>query len=356
MRQVPDMAMVEPVVGALLNRNLMRALNSIAILSSFVTGCVMQPGTGWGSDGDVDPSHNPPAPSADGTYQVHSSYDVTVNAVLPEPAYEVVGTLHDFSTAPAHTLLDLAEQAGVPAVGTIRAALPSSLETRLEGWIDDQIEAIEIGGVPVTQIAGDIAALAETVITKFSIDSELDVDGTTATHRLTKIGFGADTSLSLANLPTDLTTQTTTCSTRNTTLTIGEHTYGLPYGTYAWQALESKMNVSYGATPRAFLGQIVNCPAVATAVANKCLLGICVGHKTELTQICERGLDEVVAAAQRKVVSLRFDALHHTRGTATLVDSDHDGRADRLEGGVWVAEIDATQGLRQVPATFSAQR
>src|SRR5262249_50447168 len=90
----------------------------------------------------ADPDHptNPPVePTANGTYQVRSQYDVTAEAVLPEPAFEMVGTLRSFSTAPAHTLLDLAEDAGVPAVETIRDALPSSLESRLEGWIDEQI-------------------------------------------------------------------------------------------------------------------------------------------------------------------------------------------------------------------------
>jgi hypothetical protein len=280
---------------------------------------------------------------------------VTVTAVLPEPAHDVVGTLHDFSTAPAHTLLDLAEQAGVPAVGTIRDALPSSLETRLEGWIDDQIEAIQIGGVPITQIAGDIAGLAESVLTTFSIDSELCVEGQTATHRLTTIDFSG-TAISLGNLPATVTTQTTTAKLESTKLTIGEHTYGLPYGEYAWQAMETKMVSTYGADARTYLGMLVNCPAIANAVANKCVLGLCVGHKTELTAICERGLDEVVAIAQRKVLAQRFDALRHTSGTATVVDANHDGQIDRLDNGVWNAQIDATQGLRSVPATFVASR
>lgn len=341
----------------------MRGISRFVVISSLVTGCVIQDGgrPGWGDDGDDgDPSPTnpttppPPAPKADGTYEVRSSYDVTVNAVLPEPAYEIVGTLHDFSTAPAHTLLDLAEQAGVPAVGTIRDALPSSLETRLEGWIDDQIEAIEIGGVSITQIAGDIAGLAESVLTSFSIDSELRVEGTTATHRLTNIDFSG-TALSLGNLPATVTTQTTSAKLESTKLVIGEHTYGLPYGEYAWQAMEAKMVSTYGAGPRAYLGSIVNCPAIANAVASKCVLGVCVGHKTELQAICERGLDEVVAVAQRKVSAQRFDALRHVSGTATLVDANHDGQADRLDDGVWNAQIDATQGLRSVPATFASR-
>jgi hypothetical protein len=111
----------------------------------------------------------------------------------------------------------------------------------------------------------------------------------------------------------------------------------------------------FGAPPRTLLGDAVNCPAIAEVVANKCVLGACVGHRAELTEICERGLDEVIATARRKVEALRFDAIHLARGTATLVDADHDGRADRLTDGVWTAEIDASQGLRAVPATFATR-
>ena len=86
------------------------------------------------------------------------------------------------------------------------------------------------------------------------------------------------------------------------------------------------------------------------------MLGVCVGHRAELTEICERGLDEVVARAQAKVEAVRFDAIHLASGTATLVDTDGDGRGERLDAGVWAAEIDVSQGLRSVPATFTATR
>jgi hypothetical protein len=82
---------------------------------------------------------------------------------------------------------------------------------------------------------------------------------------------------------------------------------------------------------------------------------VCVGHQAELTEICERGLDEVVAVAQRKIEGLAFEALRHQRGAATFVDTDADGRADTIENGTWTAQINASQGLRPVPATFSTR-
>src|SRR5689334_12501844 len=80
-----------------------------------------------GDDG-VDPPKPPKPPveaTAKGAYQIRTVFDVTAEAVLPQSAYDMVVTLRDFSTAPAHTLIDLAEEAGVPAVSELRAVLPA---------------------------------------------------------------------------------------------------------------------------------------------------------------------------------------------------------------------------------------
>jgi hypothetical protein len=271
----------------------------------------------------------------------------------------MVVTLHDFSTAPAHTLIDLAEAAGVPAVSELRAALPDSLESRLEGWIDDQIEAVKINGVPVTQVAGELAALAETALTQFAVESTLDVTGVRATHRLSKLDFapaGLDVQLPVGVLPGDIISAETTAACGDGALALGDHRFGLPYGRYAWQAIEATVTAQYGAGMRALLGTAVNCPAVADTIASKCILGVCVGHEAQLLQLCERGLDEVVGRAQAKLESLRFDAIRHEAGTASLADVAVNGTAARLAGGIWTAQIDASQGLRPVPATFTAAR
>ncbi len=334
---------------------------------SLAAGCMLQlPGDGTPGDDDdtVDPVPPLPPPSdpdavARGAYQVRTMYDVTVSAVLPEPAYQVVETLHDFSAAPAHTLIDLAEAAGVPAVSEIRAALPDSLESKLEGWIDDQIEAVTINGVPVTQVAGQIAALGETALTRFAVDSTLDVQGARATHRLRTLDFtpaGLDAKLAVGALPGDIVEAEVTAACTEGALALGDHRFGLPYGRYAWQAFESVVTAQYGGGVRELLGAAVSCPAVATAVANKCVLGLCVGHYPELLELCERGLDEVVGLARGKMEALRFDAIRLEAGAATLADVAADGTAARLDGGVWTAQIDASQGLRPVPATFTAAR
>jgi hypothetical protein len=278
---------------------------------------------------------------------------------LPEPAEEMVVTLRDFSTNPAHALIDLADEAGVPAVQEIRDDLPDYIEGRLEGWINDRIAKLTIGGVPVTQAAGDAAQLAQTALSHFALDSELAVTGGSATHTLETLDLtpaGLSARYSLSALPTDLTTATATCTTSSGTLTLGDHGYALPYGEYAWRALNEAAIAKYGMDLRAALGAAVDCPSLAHAIATTCYLGYCVGHEPQLTEICEVGLDRVVDVAHAKIAELRFDAIHFAQGSATLVDITRDGVADRMDHGTWSAEINAGQGLRPAPATFTATR
>jgi hypothetical protein len=287
---------------------------------------------------------------ASGTYHVTSRIDLTIETVLPQPVEDIVLTARDFSTNPAHTLISLADDAGVPAVGTLRSVLPSYVMGKIEGWMNDEIAKLTIAGIPVTQIAGTFASLAETTLTQVSLESDLTISGGTATHRLTVLDLsptGIDKQFSLGGFPADAVSATTTATSSHGTLAIGDHTFGLAYGEYAWEALEAACTAEYGADVRATLGAAVGCSTVAARVANKCVLGICVGHQSELTQICETGLDEVVDQVHDRIVAVKFDAVHFAAGTATIA-------ATGLSNGTWTAEINAGQGLRHVPATFTA--
>jgi hypothetical protein len=104
------------------------------------------------------------------------------------------------------------------------------------------------------------------------------------------------------------------------------------------------------------LSKALNCPHLAAAVANNCILGVCVGHTSELTSVCQGGLDALVDGLHDQLASLRFDVLHFAAGQARLVDDDHDGVADRIVDGTWTAEMNLGMGLRHTPATFTATR
>ena len=137
------------------------AITTFATLCS-LTGCLVHgsqdDSTGTGGGGD---------------YQVTSQIDITIETLLPQPVEDIVSSAREFSVNPAHTLITLADSAGVPAVGTLRDYLPDYVEGKLEGWINDEIAKLTIAGIPVTQVAGTFAALAETTLTQVSLESEL---------------------------------------------------------------------------------------------------------------------------------------------------------------------------------------
>ena len=100
----------------------------------------------------------------------------------------------------------------------------------------------------------------------------------------------------------------------------------------------------------ASLGAAVNCPALASTVADKCVWGYCVGHEAQLTEICEKGLDEAVERVHAEVTATKLDLVQLDAGTAAIAA---DGNSMT---GTWTAQINAGQGLRNAPATFTATR
>ena len=329
---------------------------------SLVAAC----GTTTPGPGSGDPMGTPqdpiPQPAEQGPYQVETRIDLTVEAILPQQAEDIVATLREFSTNPAHTIIDAATLAGVPAVGAIYNALPDFVTSKLEDWINGEIEKVQVAGKPITEWAGDVAALFDTALTQFAVDSTLAIDasGTTSTHTLTAIDFspaGIDVQLPLTALPDAVRTQQPDIMVGpGGALAIGEQHFGLNYGDYAWTAVNGELTTLFGGDLRTTLGGAVDCAALAHAVASKCVLGVCVGHETELDSLCEGGLDGLVGMVHDQFTALNQDALEFATGTATLVDDDGDGVADRITAGTWDAQMNLGLGLRHTPATFTATR
>ena len=67
---------------------------------------------------------------------------------------------------------------------------------------------------------------------------------------------------------------------------------------------------------RATLGKAVNCGALAANIADKCVLGVCVGHQGLIESICSGGLDTVVNLAHNAMAANKIEALHLVSGTA----------------------------------------
>jgi hypothetical protein len=319
-------------------------------------------GTSPGASDTHDPAGTPenPVPLETGPYQVVNSVDFTVEAILPAQAELVVSTLRALSTNPAHALITIADEAGVPAVGTLYGLIPGVIKDKLEGWINDEIAKVKLGGKPITDYAGEVAGLADLALTHFAVDSELTIHGETATHRITALDLmpaGLPIKLPIGGLAGDLLTQEPTVTVgAGGALTLGDQHFGLNYGEYAWQGLNAASQDLFGADIRGALGHAINCPNLAHNVANKCVLTVCVGHQTELTSICEGGLDAIVNLVHDRLAAMRLDVFHLAAGQATLVDDNGDGVGDTITAGTWQAELNLGQGLRHTPATFTGSR
>lgn len=328
-----------------------------SLTASLLVGCAADSG----ATGEAVGTPEDPVPAKTGPYQMVSTVDFTVEAILPPQIEDVVVTLRDFSTNPAKALLDLAERRGVVAVSILRAALPDTLESKLEDWINAEIVKLKIAGKPITEYAGQIAMLAEIALTQFAVDSELSFDGFgAATHRITGLDLhpaGIDFRLPIGGLAADILTQEPSLEVAgHGAMSLGDQHFGLNYGEYAWRGIDAASTLLFGGGVRATLGTVINCPALAQTVASKCLLGVCVGHEAELRAICEGGLDAVVGFAHDKLAAMRLDVLHFAEGAARLVDDDGDGVGDRIIDGVWQAELNLGLGLRHAPATFTGAR
>jgi hypothetical protein len=335
-----------------------------ATLVSFaIAGCgASTTGGGAGEEGQENGGGTPenPIPAKTGPYTVVNTVDFTIEAILPPQAELIVATIRELSTNPAHALITIADAAGVPAVGALYSVIPGIIKDRLEGWINDEINKLKIGGKPITEYAGEIAMYADIALTQFAVDSTLDIQGATATHRITALDLhpaGIDFKLAIGGLAGDILTQTPDVTVAEAgALTFGEQHFGLNYGEYAWQGIDAISTQLLGQGVRGTLGKAMNCPNLAQTIANKCVLAVCVGHKTELTGICEGGLDAIVNFAHDRMAALRLEVLHLAAGTSRLVDDDGDGVGDRIVDGKWQAEMNLGLGLRHTTAAFAGVR
>lgn len=336
----------------------MKRLLAIVLLGACGTTSVDSPDSPYGP-GTGTPDDPVPQQSAKGLYQVRTTVDLTVEAILPQQAEAIVATLRDFSTNPGHSIITLADQEGVPAVKALYDALPSQLTDKFEGWVSDEVNKVSIGGVKVTTWAGQFAGVIDTAFSKFEVDSTLSIDGVSSTHDLTMLDFTPtgvlNVKIPISGFAQDILTQHPSIAVGDAgALTVGDQAFGLLFGQYAWDAVNNYCKDKYGDDIRGTIGKAVNCPKLAQDIANKCVLTVCVGHESLIEDICVGGLDTMVGALKTEFLSYNIEALHYWSGAAVMVDTDGDGIADRIDGGTWDAQMNIGLGLRHTPATWTA--
>jgi hypothetical protein len=343
---------------------------------------VLVGGAGCDDGGAADPGPAPADLRVDGSYEIVSTYDLTVGSVLPQPvatyAQDIVGLRND----PAGTMFKLLDDAGVPLASDLMDVLPGPVANELKKAINDFFASQVYGDARVSSELDALTAAIETVIARPDVVSQLSLtapDATgaiTATHRLEELryhpyGGAEEITVPLATPPgaaSAILTLETSASGRVTGgiagedahLQVGDHSFGVPYGEYVLSALDQAMARRYGTDFRGVLGLLINCDGMAASVAGKCVLGACIGHQSTLAAICNSGLDLADQQLTERVRALRFDALRQS-GQAQMWDAATAGdaadrRVDRLASGDWAASIDFGMGPRNVAATFAGTR
>jgi len=307
---------------------------------------------------------------------VTSQFDVPATVLAPGLLGESLGLLHQLSVNPAAGLLDLADAAGTPALGTLLLALPPSLESELEGWMNGYLDATTVDGTsPHSRIVA-LDAQVRSVLLDWDLQSTLDLPGSGAgTHTPIALVFSA------AGEPIVVEVDATAPVTAATNVTgtvswpagggsprvaIGDHFMGVPFGYYAQTALDTLMQREYGAPGvAAALDAIVDCAALARSVAGRCVgpdfAPVCVGHEAELIAICEAGLDAATAQLEERIRAIDFEAIRFEAGAATVEGVAVEAGAGTasatgLSGGVWTSTIDLGNVPEAATATFTAAR
>jgi hypothetical protein len=290
--------------------------------------------------GDREPAPEPSLANADGTYYVQTRVTVDDNA------HDT--TLRAYIDAPGATLIAAADAAHVQALATLEATLPAGVSAQLPAWFDEAVHGNAIGFLGVYAIAASLEALPNEAL----VESELVIDGDQVSHSLRAIYFDLDPlgdRFELGGVEGEIvdaeTTATFAPSTWGGEIELAPHELVVAYGDYSYQLADQRTK-----TLRSSLGGLTMCPLVAISVANKCS-GSCALYVPLLTELCERGLDAMLAETRAQLGELR---LQFTGGRVAIVDSDHDGTANNLIGdwtmaspGITPAQLDFT--ARPVP-------
>lgn len=334
-----------------------------AILVSLLAACGTAPG-GTGTDDPWGPdlgTPENPVPAESGPYAVANKVDFTVEQILPEQIEAVVATLRSFSDNPARSLIELAERAGVPAATTIYDLIPSPLRGKFEGFINDEVAKAKVNGMPITDYAGRFAMIFEYALTDFEVTSTMTLEpGRQVDHTLTGVDLrpaGVDLVVPISGLAGDVLTQHPTISVaEGGFVTFSEQHFGLNYGEYAWQAIDGFSQRQFGGDIKTVISNAVNCPGLAKTISDKCVLGVCIGHETEIRNVCTGGVGAIVDFLKAEVTAQRIEGLHFKSGATRMVDDNGDGVGDRLVDGEWDAEMNFGLGLRHTNATFEGAR
>jgi hypothetical protein len=304
-----------------------------------------------------------------GAFSVSSQFEIPATAAAPGPVSDTLGLVHSFVVDPGAAILGFADDAGVPGLGTLRSVLPDALESQLTGWMNTYIKTAGVAGVTPYDRLVWLDDTIRALLLYWGLGSRLALPaGTGGTHAPVTLVFASPSGAPYA-IPLEPTAPVTAGVGVTAILswpsgtggpavaTISDHFMGLPFGRYVLQALDATLLAEY-ATPDlvAYLADAVGCSGMAAYVASQCVSIVCVGHESELYDVCAGGLAEGARQIENQITGLDFKAIHFQQGTAIATGAQVSPPQDAtaLQNGVWTATVDFGNGEQPATATFSA--
>jgi hypothetical protein len=328
-------------------------------------------GGGDGADGPPPGIDGPQPVTArlTGAFSVSSPFEIPATAAAPGPVGDTLALVHSFVVDPGAAILDFAGDAGVPGLGTLRSVLPDALESRLTGWMNSYIKTASVAGVTPYDRLVWLDDTIRALLLYWTLQSRLALPvGAGGTHAPVTLVFASTTGSPYA-IPLDPTAAVTsgvgvsamvawpTGPSGPAIVTISDHFMGLPFGRYVLRALDAVLLAEYGKPDlAAYLADAVGCSGMAAYVASQCVSIVCVGHESELYDICAGGLAEGARQIESQIQGLDFKAIHFQQGTAIAIGAQvtRPQDATALQNGVWTATVDFGGGEQPATATFSA--
>ena len=289
-----------------------------------------------------------PLPS-EGGYMVESHVVMSLGSADVDSA---IAQLQAFSQHGGTTLM--AQSVGTPS-GQALDALPTALRSKLEGWIDVELDKQKLGAVTARVAIGDISMMAQTVVNEFVLESSLTITPTGALHSLHDLNFkpdSLDVVVPIGGLTDDQIMQKPTSEVgAGGVLAVGDEHFKLALGSHAWQGIDLGVATKYGGDLS--IVQNLDCNAVSQSVAARCVSSSCVGHASDILAVCQLGMTTLVDHLRDGLAPIVLESLRFTHGTAHLVDDNHDGVAEKIEG-TWDAEADLGMGASPMQIAFTA--
>ena len=331
----------------------MRAL--AAIFAASLAACAAEEPESWTYGEGLGTPENP-IPEDNLSYQVASRIDFSMNGTNPQAVTDTIAAIKAFATNPAKTLLASAD---ATAVQNLKTAIGSTLSNNLESWINTEIDKARIATKTLRQVATDVASITESSLTKFYLDSTLSMTPAKTTHSLTDLNFrplSIDIVVLIGGVTADQLLQHPSLSVAPAgSMTLGEHKFGLAFGDHAWSGINLASTTLYGNGVQAVFSTGINCATLARTIAAKCST-TCVGHESDLRAICEGGAAKLTGDLRTRVTAFKLELFQLTTGTATLLDDNYDGLADRIIDGTWKVQLNLGTGVREATAAFQASK